>query len=170
MTVYHVGKIVNTQGLKGEVRVISTTDFAQERYKKGQTLVVLDNGKPVKDVVVASHRKHKNFDLLTFENHSSINDVECYKGMLLGVSEEYLTALEEDEFYYHEIIGLPVFCENNMIGKVKEILELGSNDVWVVQRQGKKDVLIPYINDVVLSVSVANQRIDIANIEGLLDE
>lgn len=169
MTYYNVGKLVNTHGLKGEVRLISITDFANERYQKGQTLALLKDGQWLKDIVVASHRKHKNFDIVTFENHPSINDVEKYKGCMLAIDEQYLTNLEEDTYYYHEVIGLEVFVGDVFVGKVKEILELGSNDVWVVQRQKQKDALIPFINDVVLTVDIANKRVQIADIEGLLD-
>lgn len=169
MNYYNVGKIVNTHGLRGEVKIISTTDFAEDRYKKNQKLVILNEGSLIREVIINTHRKHKNFDVVTFVNHHNINDVEQYKGMTLAVSEEFLTDLEEDEFYYHEIVGLHVYQEDVLIGKVKEILELGSNDVWVVQRVGKKDVLIPYIEDVVLSVNVSNNRVEIANIDGLID-
>lgn len=169
MTYYNVGKLVNTHGLKGEVRIISITDFANERYQKGQTLALLKDGQWLKDVVVVSHRKHKNFDVVTFENHPSINDVEKYKGCMLAIDEQYLTDLEEDTYYYHEIIGLEVFVGDEFVGKVKEILELGSNDVWVVQRQKQKDALIPFINDVVLSVDIENKRVQVAPVEGLLD-
>lgn len=169
MTYYNVGKLVNTHGLKGEVRIISITDFANERYQKGQTLALLKDGQWLKDVVVGSHRKHKNFDIITFENHPSINDVEKYKGCMLVIDEQYLTDLEEDTYYYHEIIGLEVFVGDEFVGKVKEILELGSNDVWVVQRQKQKDALIPFINDVVLSVDIENKRVQVAPVEGLLD-
>lgn len=169
MNYYNVGKIVNTHGLRGEVKIISTTDFAEDRYKKNQRLVILNEGSLIREVIINTHRKHKNFDVVTFVNHHSINDVEQYKGMTLAVSEEFLTDLEEDEFYYHEIVGLHVYQEDVLIGKVKEILELGFNDVWVVQRVGKKDVLIPYIEDVVLSVNVSNNRVEIANIDGLID-
>lgn len=169
MTYYNVGKLVNTHGLKGEVRLISITDFADERYQKGQTLALLKDGQWLKDVVVSSHRKHKNFDIVTFENHPSINDVEKYKGCMLAIDEQYLTDLEEDTYYYHEIIGLDVYVGDVFVGKVKEILELGSNDVWVVQRQKQKDALIPFINDVVLTVDIENNRVQVADIEGLLD-
>lgn len=169
MAYYNVGKLVNTHGLKGEVRLISITDFANERYQKGQTLALLKDGQWLKDVVVSSHRKHKKFDIVTFENHPSINDVEKYKGCMLAIDEQYLTDLEEDTYYYHEIIGLEVYVGDEFIGKIKEILELGSNDVWVVQRQKQKDALIPFINDVVLSVDIANNRVQVADIEGLLD-
>ena len=75
-TFYKVGKIVNTQGLRGEVRVISTTDFAEERYKKGTELAIFKDGEFLTFVMVASHRRHKNFDLLTFEGMNRIEDVE----------------------------------------------------------------------------------------------
>ncbi|MBS4762066.1 ribosome maturation factor RimM [Carnobacteriaceae bacterium zg-ZUI252] len=169
MAYFNVGKLVNTHGLKGEVRIISITDFADERYQKGQKLALLKDGEWIKDVIVSSHRKHKNFDIVTFEQHPSINDVEQYKGLMLAIDENYLTDLEDDTYYYHEIIGLEVYVENEFIGKVKEILELGSNDVWVVQRQKQKDALIPFIHDVVLEVDIANNRVQVANIEGLLD-
>ncbi len=64
---FKVGKIVNTQGLKGEVRVISTTDFAEDRYQKGVELALFRDGEFEKLLTVKSHRRHKNFDLLTFE-------------------------------------------------------------------------------------------------------
>ncbi len=81
-TFYKVGKIVNTQGLRGEVRVISTTDFAEERYKKGTELAIFKDGEFLTFVTVASHRRHKNFDLLTFEGMNRIEDVEKYKGRI----------------------------------------------------------------------------------------
>ena len=169
-TFYKVGKIVNTQGLRGEVRVISTTDFAEERYKKGTELAIFKDGEFLTFVTVASHRRHKNFDLLTFEGMNRIEDVEKYKECLLKVAEEQLTELEDDEFYYHEIIGLEVYEGDNLIGTIKEILQPGANDVWVVKRKGKRDLLLPYIPPVVLNVDIPNNRVDVELLEGLDDE
>ena len=152
MTYYNVGKIVNTQGLQGELRVLSVTDFADERFE------------------VASHRKHKNFDIVKFKGLYHINDVEKYKGCSLKIAEENLTDLDDGEFYYHEIIGLDVYEGNTLIGQVKEILQPGANDVWVVKRKGKKDLLLPYIPPVVLDVDVAAGRIEVELMEGLDDE
>ncbi|MDR4196659.1 16S rRNA processing protein RimM, partial [Bacillus cereus] len=77
---------------------------------------------------VKSHRKHKNFDLLSFEGHPSINDVEKYRDGILKVSKEETIELPENEFYYHEIIGAKVVEENgNELGKIKEILSPGAN-------------------------------------------
>jgi len=81
---FKVGKIVNTQGLKGEVRVISTTDFAEDRYQKGVELALFRDGEFEKLLTVKSHRRHKNFDLLTFEDHPRIEDVEGYRDSFIN--------------------------------------------------------------------------------------
>ncbi|MBH0155858.1 MULTISPECIES: ribosome maturation factor RimM [Fictibacillus] len=164
----NVGKIVNTHGIRGEVRVISRTDFPEERYKIGNTLYV-DMGSDHIPVKIETHRKHKQFDLLTFENLHNINDVERFKGNLLKVPKEQSVSLDEGEFFYHDIIGCSVFTvEGEELGKVKEILSPGANDVWVVKRKGfGSDILIPYIPSVVKSVDVKESKIVIEPLEGL---
>lgn len=167
---FNVGKIVNTHGIKGEVRVISITDFAQERYKQGSKLYFFanENGDPL-ELTVESHRTHKTFDLLKFEGYDSINDVERMKGGMLKVHEDQLIELEENEYYFHEIIGCLVFTtDGEEVGKIKEILTPGANDVWVAKGQGGKDILIPYIEDVVKKVDVKEKIIIIEPMEGLL--
>ncbi len=168
---FNVGKIVNTHGIKGEVRVISRTDFADERYKIGNTLYIfMDNALEPIEVKVKSHRVHKSFDLLSFEGYDNINLVEKFKGALLKVPESQLGELEEGEYYFHEIIGCTVVTENGeAIGTVKEILTPGANDVWVVKGKGGKEILIPYIADVVIDVNVKEKTITIRPMEGLLE-
>ncbi|WP_438467756.1 ribosome maturation factor RimM [Streptococcus pluranimalium] len=171
MNYFNVGKIVNTQGLQGELRVLSVTDFAEERFKKGSQLSIFDDkDQHLLDVEIASHRKQKNFDIVKFKGLYHINDVEKYKGTVLKVAEENLTDLAEDEFYYHEIIGLDVYENDVLIGQIKEIMQPGANDVWVVKRKGKKDLLLPYIPPVVLNVDVVANRVDVEIMEGLDDE
>jgi 16S rRNA processing protein RimM len=167
----YVGKIVNTQGIKGEVRVVSVTDFPEERYAKGAALYVRgQKGSTYEPLKVASYRRHKQFDCLTFENYNSINDIEKYKGCSLFVTKEQLSPLEQGDFYYHEIIGVQVVTDTGQeLGRVKEILSPGANDVWVVDT-GKKDVLIPYISDVVKNVDVANKVVIVHLIPGLVDD
>ncbi|MBB4823954.1 16S rRNA processing protein RimM [Sporosarcina luteola] len=167
---FNVGKIVNTHGIRGEVRVISRTDFPEERYAVGNKLALfLPNEKKPLPLTVASHRRHKNFDLLTFEGHTNINDVEKYRDGILKVSEEQLGDLEEGEFYYHEIIGCTVYTDTGVdLGKVTEILETGSNDVWTVTPEKGKPHYIPYIADVVKVVDIEEKKIIIEPLEGLL--
>ncbi|MBC2103925.1 ribosome maturation factor RimM [Listeria booriae] len=168
---FNVGKIVNTHGLMGEVRVMSQTDFADERFVPGNELFLFaKNSKKSEKLVIKTHRKHKNFDLLTFEGIVGINNVERMKEGMLKVPESQLGDLEENEFYFHEIIGCEVYTEEGeLLGTISEILTPGANDVWVVQQKGEKDKLVPYIADVVTSVNIADKKITISVMEGLFD-
>ena len=118
---YNVGKIVNTHGIRGEVRVISQTDFPEERYQVGNQLTLFRAKHEPLTLTITSHRKHKNFDLLTFEGYTNVNQVEAFRDGILKVSSEDLSELAEGEFYYHEIIGLSVIDEKGeVIGKVRK--------------------------------------------------
>ena len=167
---FNVGKIVNTHGILGEIRVISSTDFPEERYAIGSKLgLFMPGDKTPKYLTVASHRQHKTFDLLTFDNHPYLQDVENYRDGVLRVSEDQLTELEEGVYYYHEIVDcVVVTVDGAVVGKVTEILETGANDVWTVTPDKGKQQYIPYIDDVVKEIDIANKKIVIDAIEGLL--
>ena len=167
---YKVGKIVNTHGIRGEVRVISTTD-TEERYQVGEQLFLFREKQDVLPLTIASYRRHKNFDLLSFEGYPNINDVESFRDGILKISEKQLRELDEHEYYYHEIIGLTVVDEDDKeIGKITEILSPGANDVWVVKRKGQKDALIPYIESVVKDIDLTEGIVHVEIPEGLLDD
>lgn len=168
---FNVGKIVNTHGVRGEVRVISKTDFADERYQPGNKLYIFkENSEEYLEVVIESHRVHKNFDLLTFKGKNSIQDVESFKGSLLKVTEDQLTELDDGEYYFHEIIGCKMFTDEGIeVGVIREILATGANDVWVVKRKIGKDLLVPYIEDIVTEINIEDKKIIITPMEGLLD-
>lgn len=171
---YLVGKIVNTQALRGEVRVMATTDFPEERFKIGAILAIFNGNKLVETVEVDGHRLHKNFDLLHFKGKDNINDVEKFKGFDLKVAgtEREADELDENEFYYDDIIGLEVYTtDETYLGKVREITSLPSNDVWAIQRPNKgKDILIPYIEDIVLEIDLDDNRVVIDPMDGLIDD
>ncbi|MDR0300570.1 MAG: ribosome maturation factor RimM [Streptococcaceae bacterium] len=170
MNFYNVGIIVNTQGLQGEVRVKSLTDFSSERFTKKSKLALFDKSdKFVQELEVVRGREQKNVWIVKFVGFDNINDVEKFKEYTLKISEENLGSLDEGEFYYHEIIGLEVFEGTEKIGVISEILQPGANDVWVVKREGQRDLLLPYINSVILSVSVKEGRVNVEIPEGLDD-
>lgn len=167
---YNVGKIVNTHGIKGEVKIIKITDF-DDRFDVGNKLYFLGKNekKPIQ-LTVASHRMHKQFDLVQFESYNTIEVAEKLKEGMLMIREEQRGTLDEGDFYYHEIIGCTVYTnENEELGNIKEILAPGANDVWVVTRPNQKDLLIPYISDVVKEVDIEEKKIIIEPMEGLLD-
>ncbi|MFB4162639.1 ribosome maturation factor RimM [Alteribacillus sp. JSM 102045] len=168
---FNVGKIVNTHGVRGEIKVLPITDFEEERFALGKELYLSHERQQDKEkVTVKNVRTHKQFVLLTFEEYSTLDEVERWKGGLIQVPEEDLLELEEGEFYYHEIIGCQVYSEDGeLLGEVREIISPGANDVWVVKpNKGKKDIMIPYIEDVVKSVDKDNKKIIVHVIEGLL--
>ncbi|WP_047151626.1 ribosome maturation factor RimM [Aneurinibacillus tyrosinisolvens] len=167
---FTVGRLVNTQGTKGEARVISETDFPEQRYKIGQTLYLFhpSAAEPI-PLEIASSRQHKNFYLLTFKGVTSINEVEKYKGGILKVRGDEREPLEEGEFYFQDIIGCQVYTEEGeKLGLVEEILQPGANDVWVVKPEKGKDILIPYIEDVVKEINIAQKRIVVHLLPGLI--
>ena len=171
MQYYTVGKIVNTHGIKGEVKVVATTDFVKERFLVGNSLYIFSkkNNDPL-EVVIKTHRTHKQFEMLSFEGYQDINLVEKFKQCTLKISEQQQEKLPEDEYYYHEIIGLTVLDEHqNVIGKIKEILSPGANDVWVVKRASKKDLLLPAIKDVIKEINLSQQNVVVEMLEGLDD-
>ncbi|MFD1850404.1 ribosome maturation factor RimM [Oceanobacillus bengalensis] len=166
---FNIGKIVNTHGIRGEVKVFRISDF-EERFQVGETVYLeKENGENI-ELVIDGHRIHKGFDLIHFKGYDNINDVEKHKGTYLKITEEQLTELEEDAYYYHEIIGCNVVTTSGeVLGIIKEILSPGANDVWVIKRPKSKDLLIPYIEDVVKNIDISEKKIVIEPMEGLLD-
>lgn len=165
-----VGKIVNTHALKGEVKVISSSDFVEERFEEGSQLLITRGNQVVKEVEVESAREHKGAYLVKFVGIDSIDEAEKLKNLQIKVDEEYLSELDEGEFYFYEIIGCKVEDENSkIIGEIIDILQTGANDVWVVKNENNKEYLIPYIDDVVKNIDVENKLISIEVMEGLID-
>lgn len=165
-----VGKIVNTHSLKGEVKVISSTDFEEERFKKGSKLLITRGNQLIREVVVESYRNHKNFLLVKFEEIDSVEEAEKLKNLQIKIDSTEVGELEENEFYFHEIIGCEVFDENDKnLGEIIDILTPGANDVWVIKGENGKEILIPYIEDVVKKIDITSKKVNIEVMEGLID-
>lgn len=169
---FNVGRIVNTHGIRGEVRVISTTDFEERRFAIGNRLAIFKkDAKKPEWVTIESVRRHKNFILLTFEGMHNINLVEQYKESILKITKDQMDddELGENEFYHFEILDCTVFSEEGEeIGVVSDILQTGANDVWELKGKIGKKHYIPYIEDVVKEINVEEKKIVIHVMEGLL--
>lgn len=165
-----VGKIVNTHSLKGEVKVISSTDFEEERFKKGSKLLITRGNQLIREVVVQSYRNHKNFLLVKFEGIDSVEKAEKLKNLQIKINSDEVGELEENEFYFHQIIGCEVFDENDKnLGEIIDILTPGANDVWVIKGENGREILIPYIEDVVKKIDITSKKVNIEVMEGLID-
>ncbi len=169
---FTVGKVVNTHGLRGELKILSQTDFADVRFAAGSKLLMQneENGATL-EVKVISSRPNKNVYILKLEGFNDINQVEKYKGWVLKVSEANLVDLDEGEYYYHEIIGCRVVTEEGEeLGTISEILSPGANDVWVVDRPkgSGKQLLLPVIDEVLISVNTKEKIVTVRLMEGLI--
>lgn len=169
---FTVGKIANTHGIRGELKIVPQTDFADIRFAKGSKLSMQrEGGSERVQVEIASSRLHKNVYIVKLNGFDDINQVEKYKGWLLKVAGSDRDPLEEGEYYYSDIIGCRVVtADGEELGTVSEILSPGANDVWVVEQEGHraKQILLPVIDDVILKVDVPAKCVTVQLMEGLI--
>lgn len=161
-----IGTIVNTHGIKGEVKVYPSTDSIEQRFAKGET-VYCQFGKQLLSFTIATCRIHKGMVLVTFEGYPNINDVEKYKGCDLLIEVE--GSEDDEDFYYFELEGCEVYLEDTLVGQVVEVLETQAHEILRIQRDGKNDLLLPYVDRFILDVNVEAKRIEIEVIEGMLE-
>ena len=161
-----IGKILNTFGIKGELKVDVYTDFPEDRFQKGSTVYIGDDYLPFK---VASHREHKGFMLLLLENNEDINLVEKFKGMYLYKSKDDIKPLQDGQYYFSDLKDLDVYADDEKIGKVLNVESgLRNNNLRVLQAEDNKEYLIPFIPVFIKKVDLEERRIDINRIEGLI--
>ncbi|SCL83257.1 ribosome maturation factor RimM [Sporanaerobacter sp. PP17-6a] len=162
-----IGKIINTHGIKGEVRVYPLTDYV-ERFEELKEIYV---GEAKLKLHISSVSYKKGIPILKFKEYDNINDVIKYKDEYIYIDEKNRVELPEGHYFIYEIIGCDVYDNfQNIIGKVKDVLQLSSNDVYVVKdKDSDKEYLIPAIKDVVKAVDIKNKRIIIKPMEGMIE-
>ena len=161
-----IGAIVNTHGLNGVLKVKSFTDFKEERYKKNNVLYILFKREYV-PFTVNWHKVVKNLDQIKFKEFNHINEVEKYKGCELYISSDQIHDLEEDEFYFDELVNMEVYSDS-LIGVCTDVREVPQGEMLVVKREGKKDLLIPFNKQFIKEVNKEENKIIIIEWEGLL--
>lgn len=162
-----IGTIVNTFGLKGEVKILSCTDFEEERFEVGNT-VYLEVEQDYVPFVVASYRNHKGNPLVSFKGYEDINLIEKYKGYDIYFNLDDIPALE-DGYYFFELKGLKVYDEQKRyIGEVSEVEETGANNNLRVHKEDGNDCLIPFVDPFIVDVDLDEEKIIVHVIEGLL--
>ena len=162
-----VGVITTTHGVRGEVKVFPTTDDA-ERFLDIE-YVLLDTGKELRRLNIQNVKFFKNLAILKFEGVDNINDIEMYKGRDLWIPREEAQELGEDEYYVADLIGMDVLLENGeKIGVLRDVMETGANDVYIVDRVDGEEVLLPAIHDCVLDVDVEKNTMTVHLMKGLV--
>lgn len=162
-----VGVITATHGIKGEVKVFPTTDDIKrfDYLKK----VFIDSREGLIQVKVAGVRYFKNLVILKFKGINDINDVEKYKKCPLLVTREDAVPLEEGEYYITDIIGINAVSDDGVVlGTIKDVLQTGANDVYIIQTEDKKEILVPAIKQCILNVDLDKKEMKIHLLEGLV--
>jgi len=165
---FQVGVITATHGLKGEVKVFPTTDDPN-RFKELKE-VILDTGKEQISLKISNVKFFKQFVILKFKGIDDINDVTGYLKKSLYVTRENAVKLEENEYYIADLIDMKIVDEEEKeFGVLKDVLQTGANDVYVIQMLDNREVLVPAIKECILGVNIEQQIMKIHLLEGLLD-
>ena len=162
-----VGVITQTHGVRGEVKVFPTKDDVN-RFKKLKQ-VILDTGKETMPLEIQSVKFFKQFVILKFKGIDNINDIEKYKRCSLYVTREHAVPLEEDEYFIADMIGMEVCTEDgNIFGTLKDVIETGANDVYVIESAEHGEVLVPAIKECIRSVDIEKGQMMIHLMDGLI--
>ena len=162
-----VGVISSTHGVRGEVKVFPTTDDVT-RFRQLKK-VYLDTGREMLPLEIQNVKFFKQFAILKFKGIDNINDIEKYKGKSLMIDREDAVDLDEDEYFIADMIGMKVFTEDGSeFGTLKEVMETGANDVYIIDSPEHGEVLIPAIKECILDVDMEEERMTIHLMEGLV--
>ena len=156
-----IGKLVNTHGLKGEVRILSDFKYKDRVFIPDMKIYI---GKDKICEEIKTYRHHKIFEMITMKGYTDIDQVLKYKGDYVFVNKEDIK-LNENEYLDEDIIGLDVYVNDRCLGKVRKIENHNGNEILVVH--GEKDYLIPYNFDIILSINLSEKRVLVQDIPGL---
>lgn len=163
-TSLEIGQIVNTHGLRGEVKVMPWCDdsavFDELAY------VCIDN----KEFDIERSRMQKNMVILKLKDIDDIDTAETFRNRVLTVPREELGELPEGTYYICDLLGCEVFTvDGTLLGKIDDIIKTGSNDVYSVRSGEGKQILIPVIDEVMRGVDIENKKITVEPLKGLID-
>lgn len=154
-----IGKLVNTHGIKGEVKLLSNFEYKDKAFVVGMNFYI---GEDKEKVTVNSYRHHKVFDMVTFKEYNYINDVLKFKNKLVYVLKPDL-ALDNNLILDRDYIGMNAYYEGVLVGKVKDIID---NNGYKLMLIGTK--YVPFNKEFISSVSVTKNELILKNVEGLL--
>lgn len=167
LTHFKIGKIVNTQGLKGEVRIYSYTDDIN-RFDELEKFYI---GKDRENLFIVEKVRYKgNMIIMKIKGIDKIEDAEKLRDKFIYVSRENSRELDEDEFFVADMIGMDVeTVDGKYIGKLDEVLQYAANDVYVIKSSDNNEYLIPAVMQFVPTIDIKSKKMIINPIKGMLD-
>lgn len=158
-----IGKIVNTHGIKGELRIISDFPYKDRVFKNNFNIYI---GKDKINEVINTYRHHKIFDMITLKNYNNINEVLKYKGSLVYINRLDLK-LNDNEYLECDLLDFNIIINNNIIGKLSSF-ENHNNHKIIIVKNKEKEILLPYNNNLIENINLDKKEITYKNIEGLI--
>ena len=162
-----IGQIVNTFGIKGMVKVNPFTDNINrfDDLKK----VYIKNKSQKYELEIEEVKYHKNMVLIKFKGIDKVEDAESLRNSYILVNRKDEKPLNEGTYYIVDLLGLDVYTdEDELLGKLEDIYNTGSNDIYVVKNELGKQILLPAIKDVIKEINIENRKIIVHIINGLL--
>lgn len=159
-----IGKIVNTRGLKGEVKVVPWADYP-EVFEE----ISFVYGNDEKRYLIENVKYQKNNVILKLEGVDTIESAEKLKNTVLYVRKDTFGDMDEGTFFVADLIGLDVFDENDtFLGKLSDVFTAGGADVYTVKKEGGKDLLLPALKSVVNEINLDEGFVKVTVPDGLL--
>lgn len=158
-----IGKIVNTHGIKGELRIISDFPYKDRVFKNNFNIYI---GKDKINEVINTYRHHKIFDMITLKNYNNINEVLKYKGSLVYINRLDLQ-LNDNEYLECDLLNFDIIINNNIIGKLSSFENHNKNKIIIVKNK-EKEILLPYNSNLIENINLDKKEIIYKNIEGLI--
>ena len=158
-----IGKIVNTHGIKGELRIISDFPYKDRVFKNNFNIYI---GKDKINEVINTYRHHKIFDMITLKNYNNINEVLKYKGSLVYINRLDLQ-LNDNEYLESDLLNFDIIINNNIIGKLSSFENHNKNKIIIVKNK-EKEILLPYNSNLIENINLDKKEITYKNIEGLI--
>ncbi len=166
---FQVGVLTSPHGVRGEIKVYPTTDDPR-RFKRLKE-VILDTGKESRILEVEGVKFSKQMVIMKFKGFDTPEDIAKYRQCSIYVTRENAVRLGRDEYFIADLMGLKVHDEDDEeIGVLREVLETGANDVYIIDLHDGRELLLPAIKDCILDVDVEGGQIKIHILDGLLDE
>lgn len=166
MDYVEIGKIINTHGVRGHVKVMPFTDYP-ERFRKMKSVLVQGRNGSTTSYPIEEVKYVKNTVLLKLKGIEDMNGAQLLKDNLLVVERKDAVKLPKDTYYIFDLIGCHVYEQEECLGVVTDVMETGSNDVYVVKDENEKELLIPALGWVVLSVDIEQKKIQVQLPKGL---
>ncbi len=155
-----VGKLVNTHGIKGEVRILSDFRYKNKVFNKGFKIYV---GKDKLEFVISGYRVHKAFDMLTFDKIDNINQIEYLKGSLVYINKKDLI-IDDNMLLAVDLIGFNVIINDKIIGSITEVIDTPANEVLLLSNK----VMIPYVKSFINSINKETKEVVVNDMKGLI--